>query len=62
VRVPEEAGAGKATVTFSFESWKEGRVAPTTIELPAVPPDAAKKQVVGRWQGGLGRLRAVRTD
>ncbi len=34
MRVPDEAGDGKAKVTFSFEEWKEGKVAPTTIELP----------------------------
>jgi hypothetical protein len=34
VRVPEEAGEGKARVTFSFATWKEGNVAPSTIEVP----------------------------
>ena len=34
VAVPEEAGSGKAKVTFSFNAWKEGGVAPSTIELP----------------------------
>jgi hypothetical protein len=34
VRVPEEAGAGKAKVTYSFDAWKEGKVKPTTIEVP----------------------------
>ena len=34
MRVPEEAGNGKAKVTYSFDSWKEGKVKPTTIEIP----------------------------
>jgi hypothetical protein len=36
VRVPDDAGLGKAKVTFSFAGWKDGRVAPGTIELPVV--------------------------
>jgi len=43
VRVPDEAGLGKAKVTFSFDSWKEGQVARTTIELPVSRPQADKK-------------------
>jgi hypothetical protein len=39
VRVPEEAGIGPAKVTFSFDSWKEVRVAATTIEVPVVKPE-----------------------
>jgi hypothetical protein len=34
VRVPDEAGNGKAKVTLSFPDWKEGDVAPATFELP----------------------------
>jgi hypothetical protein len=34
VRVPEEAGAGNAKVTYLFDTWKEGKVKPTTIEIP----------------------------
>jgi hypothetical protein len=34
VRVPEEAGKGKAKVTLSFDAWKEGHVAPATFEVP----------------------------
>jgi hypothetical protein len=43
VRVPEEAKPGQAKVTISFDAWKEGRVAPTTIELPVIeqPPEKA---------------------
>jgi hypothetical protein len=43
VRVPEEAGLGKAKVTFSFGAWKEGRVAPSTVEIPVAKPQAGKK-------------------
>jgi hypothetical protein len=41
VRVPADAGNGKAKVTLSFESWKEGKVVSSTIELPIV--DEPKK-------------------
>jgi hypothetical protein len=43
VRVPDEAGVGTAKVTFSFDAWKEGKVAPSTVEIPVVKPEAAKK-------------------
>jgi hypothetical protein len=43
VRVPDEAGSGKAKVTFSFDAWKEGRVAPNTIEVPVVESEPKKK-------------------
>jgi hypothetical protein len=43
VRVPEEAGLGKAKLRFSFEAWKEGKVASTTIEVPVVKPESVKK-------------------
>jgi hypothetical protein len=44
VRVPDEAGRGNAKVTYSFEGWKEGKVVPTTIEIPVIdpPPDDKK--------------------
>jgi len=38
VRVPDDAGIGKAKVTYSFDAWLEGRVSPSTIELPLSPP------------------------
>jgi hypothetical protein len=28
-----------ARVTFSFDAWKPGQVAPTTIQLPVVGPE-----------------------
>jgi hypothetical protein len=34
VRVPEEAGDGKAKVKLSFADWKEVKVAPTIVEIP----------------------------
>jgi hypothetical protein len=43
VRVPEEAGLGKAKVTFSFDSWKEGKVAPSSVEIPVAQPKPEKK-------------------
>jgi hypothetical protein len=43
VRVPDEAGLGTAKVTYSFDSWKQGAVAPSTIELPVVKPEPEKK-------------------
>jgi hypothetical protein len=33
VRVPAEAGTGKAKVTVSFADWKEGKVEPVTYEI-----------------------------
>jgi hypothetical protein len=43
VRVPEEAGLGKAKVTFSFDSWKEGKVAPSTVEILVAKPRPEKQ-------------------
>jgi hypothetical protein len=34
VRVPKEAGKGKAKVRLSFDAWKDGHVAPATFEVP----------------------------
>jgi hypothetical protein len=42
VRVPEGAGLAKAKVTFSFDAWKEGRVAPSTVEIPVRKPEPKK--------------------
>jgi hypothetical protein len=38
VRVPDEAGSGKAKITFSFAAWEAGNVGTSTIELPIVEP------------------------
>jgi hypothetical protein len=43
VRVPDEAGVGKAKVTFSFDAWKEAKVASSTIEIPIVEPNEEEK-------------------
>ncbi len=32
--VPDGVGSGKAKVRLSFDSWKEGRVSPSEVELP----------------------------
>ena len=42
VRVPDDAGAGNAKVTFSFASWRGVKVAPTTVEIPVDGPPAEK--------------------
>jgi hypothetical protein len=39
VRVPDEAGSGMAKLTFSFQKWREGKVASSTLELPIVEPE-----------------------
>lgn len=39
VRVPAEAELGKVKVTFSFDAWKEGRVAASTWEYNVVKPE-----------------------
>jgi hypothetical protein len=44
VRVPDEAGDGRARVTFSFEAWKDGRVAPTTIDVPITEPETTEDE------------------
>ena len=33
MRVPEEAGSGKAKVTLSFPMWQSEKVAPATFEI-----------------------------
>jgi hypothetical protein len=42
VRVPHEAGNGKAKVTISFEGWEEGRVAPATFEVTITDPEGSR--------------------
>jgi hypothetical protein len=42
VRVPDEAGNGKAKVSLSFADWKEGHVAPATFEVPIGDPEPKK--------------------
>jgi len=38
VRVPKEAGLGKAKVRLSFDAWKEEHVAPVTFDVPIEKP------------------------
>jgi hypothetical protein len=33
VRVPSDAGNGKAKVTLSFPDWEDGKVTPVTFEV-----------------------------
>jgi hypothetical protein len=32
-------------VTFSFDTWKEGHIAPSTVEIPVARPEVEKKSV-----------------
>ena len=41
VRVPAEAGKGKAQVVATFTGWKDVVVAPGAFDVPIVDPDAA---------------------
>jgi hypothetical protein len=45
VRVPDDAGSGKAKVTLSYPKWTGRALAPTTVEVPIKdsPPRPAKK-------------------
>jgi hypothetical protein len=36
VRVPKDAGQGKAKITLSFPAWTDGQVVPATVEVPIV--------------------------
>ncbi|HTQ40108.1 MAG TPA: hypothetical protein VMJ32_13870 [Pirellulales bacterium] len=44
VKAPPEAGPGMAKVTFSFGMWKEGHVAPSTVEIPVITAEQAKQE------------------
>ena len=44
MRVPKDAGKGKARVTLSFGAWKEGKVAPATFEVPIVDEEPKAKK------------------
>lgn len=65
VRVPADAGTGKARVTTSFPAWAEGKVAPTTFEVPIVEkaPPAEKTPISGirrpTWVGKPGPDRLL---
>jgi hypothetical protein len=51
VRVPAEAKLGKVKVTYSFGSWKEGRVAPSTWEYNVVEPEPENKKTATQTNG-----------
>ena len=38
MRVPDDAGVGIAKVTISVDAWEEGKVSPSTIEVPVMEP------------------------
>ncbi len=40
MRVPDQAGKGKAKITLSFPDWNEGNVAPAQFEVPIIEPEA----------------------
>ena len=40
VRVPDDAGAGKAKLTISFDAWQGAGVRSSRIELPIVDAEA----------------------
>jgi WD40 repeat protein len=42
VRAAESAGSGTATLTVSFDAWKDGHVAPSTHKVEVIRPKAAK--------------------
>jgi hypothetical protein len=54
VRVPAEAANGKAKITLSFANWKDGNVAPTTVEVPIVDAKTDKRE----WWNGRRRRTA----
>jgi hypothetical protein len=43
VRVPEEAGEGKAKVMLSFSAWQGAKVASASIEVPIRSPEPEKR-------------------
>jgi hypothetical protein len=48
VRVPDEAGNGKAKVTVSFAAWKVRNAKPSTREVSVgEKPDGVKTQAKG---------------
>ncbi len=55
MRVPETAGSGKATIALSFDSWKEGKVAPSRHEIEVVDagPRPKLEAVSSRLKGTL---------
>jgi WD40 repeat protein len=46
VRAADPAGSGSATLTVSFDAWKEGHVTPSTHKVEVVRPKVAKSEPV----------------
>ena len=44
MRVPDTAGMGTVKVEFSFDAWKEGHVAHSTIEIPLARPKPEERE------------------
>ena len=44
MRVPDEAGNGKAKVRISFPDWKEGKVQPAVFEIPVLNTAPTEKK------------------
>ena len=53
MRVPSEAGNGKALVTLSFPDWKDGNVTPATFAVPIVEPEGKLGRENRKPQGVL---------
>jgi hypothetical protein len=53
VRVPGEAGPGKAKINLSFPDCKEGKVTPATFEVLIVEPKARSGPLQIRPAGGV---------
>jgi hypothetical protein len=50
VRVPSQAGNGKAKVTLSFPDWKDGNVTPVTFVVPIVQSEPKLGRENGKTQ------------
>jgi len=50
VRVPAEAKLGKVKVALSFDTWKEGQVAPSTWDFSVVKPEDKKAAEANRGE------------
>jgi hypothetical protein len=44
VETPADAGVGTAKITYSFDAWPEGHVSSSTVEMPVISAEEAKKQ------------------
>ncbi len=65
VRAPEDISLGHAKVTFTFDSWPDGRVAPSTHRIPVVPRNPLPEVKVSpglerTWSTTAGHVNSVR--